>query len=215
MGTPALPSLLALALALLAGVPGMEVTVPYTIDVLNGTDVKLPCTFTSCYKIDSKLFSMNWTYQSCENCTEEMLVKFDKKIVILHSENFQNRVEFVGSLNKNDLSVLIKEVQLEDRGEYNCIVLNPPDRFKGTGKIRLKVLTEVPPERDSTVAVLVGASVGGFLAVVILILVIVKCVRRKKQQNLNSEDQKTEEEAKTDGDGNPGGETKVCEQWGS
>ncbi|KAL7981676.1 hypothetical protein Chor_005764 [Crotalus horridus] len=59
------------------------------------------------------------------------------------------------------------------------------------------------PERDSTVAVIVGATVGGFLAVVILALVIVKCVRRKKQQRLNTDDQKTEEEGKTDGEGNP------------
>lgn len=70
----------------------------------------------------------------------------------------------------------------------------------------------VPPERDSTVAVLVGASVGGFLALVILLLVILKCVKKKKMQNLNSEDQKTEEEVKTDGEGNPEGELKVCEQ---
>lgn len=60
-----------------------------------------------------------------------------------------------------------------------------------------------PPERDSTVAVIVGASVGGFLAVLILALVVVKCVRRKKQQKLHTDDQKTEEEGKTDGEGNP------------
>lgn len=59
-----------------------------------------------------------------------------------------------------------------------------------------------PPERDSTVAVIVGASVGGFLAVVILVLMIVKCVRRKKEQKLSTDDLKTEEEGKTDGEGN-------------
>lgn len=59
-----------------------------------------------------------------------------------------------------------------------------------------------PPERDSTVAVIVGASVGGFLAVVILVLMVVKCVRRKKEQKLSTDDLKTEEEGKTDGEGN-------------
>lgn len=58
-----------------------------------------------------------------------------------------------------------------------------------------------PPERDSTVAVVVGASVGGFLAVVILVLMVVKCVRRKKEQKLSTDDLKTEEEGKTDGEG--------------
>lgn len=51
-------------------------------------------------------------------------------------------------------------------------------------------------------AVIVGASVGGFLAAVISVLVIVKCVRRKKEQKLSTDDLKTEEEGKTDGEGN-------------
>lgn len=65
-----------------------------------------------------------------------------------------------------------------------------------------------PPERDSTVAVIVGASVGGFLAVVILVLMVVKCVRRKKEQKLSTDDLKTEEEGKTDGEGNVEDSTK-------
>ena len=65
-----------------------------------------------------------------------------------------------------------------------------------------------PPELDSTVAVIVGASVGGFLAVVILVLMIVKCVRRKKEQKLSTDDLKTEEEGKTDGEGNADGGSK-------
>ncbi|XP_050778099.1 sodium channel subunit beta-2 isoform X2 [Gopherus flavomarginatus] len=150
---------------------GMEITAQPTISALNGSSVRLSCTFNSCYKVENKQFSLNWTYQECENCSEEL-------------------------------------VQLEDEGTYNCYVMNPPDRHRGHARIFLKVITEVPPERDSTVAVIVGASVGGFLAVVILVLVIVKCVRRKKQQKLNTDDQKTEEEGKTDGEGNPEEGTK-------
>ncbi|KAG8434503.1 hypothetical protein GDO86_012762 [Hymenochirus boettgeri] len=207
---PSGPSLVILALCLLAVVSGMEVIITPTVQALNGTDARLFCKFNSCYKMDNKLFSMNWTYKSCENCSEEMFIQYsNKKISYQRLEQFQNRVEFIGNPSKYDLTVVIREVQLQDKGEYRCYVLNPPDRDKGIGKINLQILTEVPPERDSTVAVLVGASVGGFLAIVILILVIVKCVRRKKQQNPNSEDQKTEEEVKTDGEGNPGGELKA------
>ncbi|XP_072281912.1 sodium channel regulatory subunit beta-2 isoform X1 [Pyxicephalus adspersus] len=203
-------SLVTLALGLLVPASGMEVTAPAVVYALNGTDIRLPCNFNSCYKMDTKQFSMNWTYQGCDNCTEETFIQYDKKIINQHLERFQNRVEFTGNPIKNDLTVTIHNVQLQDEGEYHCYVLNPPDRHKGTGKIRLEVLTEVPPERDSTVAVLVGASVGGFLALVILFLVILKCVRKKKMQNLNSDDQKTEEEVKTDGEGNPEGELKAA-----
>ncbi|XP_040281620.1 sodium channel subunit beta-2 isoform X1 [Bufo bufo] len=207
--TPPGLGLVTLALSLLVCASGMEITVPAVLHALNGSNIRLPCNFQSCYKMDIKQFSMNWTYRGCENCTEETFIQYDKKIINQRLERFQNRIEFTGNPSKNDLAVTIHDVQLEDEGEYHCYVLNPPDRHKGTGKIRLEVLTEVPPERDSTVAVLVGASVGGFLAVVILCLVILKCVRRKKMQNLNSEDQKTEEEVKTDGEGNPEGELKA------
>lgn len=51
----------------------MEVTVPTTLNVLNGTNARLPCTFNSCYTVNHKQFSLNWTYQGCSNCSEEMV----------------------------------------------------------------------------------------------------------------------------------------------
>lgn len=51
----------------------MEVTVPSTLSVLNGSDTRLPCTFNSCYTVNHKQFSLNWTYQECNNCSEEMV----------------------------------------------------------------------------------------------------------------------------------------------
>lgn len=51
----------------------MEVTVPTTLSVLNGSDTRLPCTFNSCYTVNHKQFSLNWTYQECSNCSEEMV----------------------------------------------------------------------------------------------------------------------------------------------
>ncbi|XP_059038030.1 sodium channel subunit beta-2 isoform X2 [Mustela lutreola] len=180
----------------------MEVTVPTTLNVLNGSDARLPCTFNSCYTVNHKQFSLNWTYQECSNCSEEMFLQFRMKIINLKLERFRDRVEFSGNPSKYDVSVTLRNVQLEDAGTYNCYIMNPPDRHRGHGKIYLQVLMEEPPERDSTVAVIVGASVGGFLAVVILVLMVVKCVRRKKEQKLSTDDLKTEEEGKTDGEGN-------------
>uniref|UniRef100_A0A8C3EQF9 Sodium voltage-gated channel beta subunit 2 n=1 Tax=Corvus moneduloides TaxID=1196302 RepID=A0A8C3EQF9_CORMO len=188
---------------------GMEVMAPATINALNGSSVKLSCTFNSCYKVENKQFSLNWTYQECSNCSEELFLQFRTKIMNKQLDRFGNRVEFTGNPAKYDVSFTLKNVQLEDEGTYNCYVLNPPDRHRGHGKISLKVLTKEPPKHDSTVAVIVGASVGGFLAVVILVLMVVKCVRRKKQQRLNTDDQKTEEEGKTDGEGNPDEGTKA------
>ncbi|XP_026869191.2 sodium channel subunit beta-2 isoform X1 [Electrophorus electricus] len=183
-----------------SSVSAMDVVVAQRINALNGTMVKISCTFTSCYRIDTSKFSMNWTYKESENDTEEMFMTFKNKVTSMWTDRFGGRVKFAGNLDKNDLSITISDVQLEDEGIYNCYVRNPPDRIQGHGIIQLHVVPELPPPRDSTIAVAIGASIGGMLALVILSMVVVKCVRRHKKQELISDEQKMEEDGKTDGE---------------
>uniref|UniRef100_A0A673VBS6 Ig-like domain-containing protein n=1 Tax=Suricata suricatta TaxID=37032 RepID=A0A673VBS6_SURSU len=120
----------------------MEITVPTTLNVLNGSDARLPCTFSSCYTVNHKQFSLNWTYQECSNCSEEMFLQFRMKIINLKLERLKDRVEFSGNPSKYDVSVTLRSVQLEDEGIYNCYIMNPPDRHRGHGRIHLQVLME-------------------------------------------------------------------------
>ncbi len=62
------------------------------------------------------------------------------------------------------------------------------------------LFSSVPPPRDSTIAVAIGASVGGALALLILSMVVVKCLRRHRKQELISEE-KMEEEGKLEAEG--------------
>ncbi|XP_051718195.1 sodium channel subunit beta-2 [Ctenopharyngodon idella] len=194
-------SCVALVIFLACPVNSMDVLVPQQINALNGTNVRIPCAFTSCYKLDPSKFAMNWTYQETLNSTEEMFMTYKNRITPLKSTRFGDRVMFSGNLEKNDLSITISDVQLTDDGIYNCYVRNPPDRIPGHGTIQFNVLTELPPPRDSTIAVAIGASVGGILALLILSMVVVKCIRRHKNQELISDEQKMEEEGKVDGEG--------------
>lgn len=63
-------------------------------------------------------------------------------MVPVRSDRFGDRVMFAGNLDKNDLSITLSDVQLEDVGIYNCYVKNPPDRIQGHGIIQLNVVTE-------------------------------------------------------------------------
>lgn len=58
---------------LFTGCSAMDVLVASKINALNGTTVKISCTFTSCYKMDITKFAMNWTYQESLNDTEELV----------------------------------------------------------------------------------------------------------------------------------------------
>ncbi|KAF7656501.1 hypothetical protein LDENG_00040240 [Lucifuga dentata] len=189
-----------------SGCSSMDVIVPTEINALNGTNVKISCQFNSCYKMDPSKFSMNWTYKEKTNSTEEMFMTYYSKkgIVPPHSlqypDRFGDRVAFTGNLEIRDLSITLSDVQLEDQGFYTCSVKNPPDRNHGSAAIKLNVLTELTPPRDSTIAVAIGASVGGALALLILSMVVVKCLRRHRKQELMSEE-KMEEEGKLETEG--------------
>ncbi|XP_061684374.1 sodium channel subunit beta-2 [Syngnathoides biaculeatus] len=180
----------------------MDVIVPTKINVMNGSDIKIPCTFTSCYKIDANKFVMNWTYHESVNDTERVLLAYYKKkgMVALRPDRFADRVQFAGNLEKNDVSITLLDVQEEDEGIYNCYVINPPDRIHGRGAVKLNVFTELPPPRDSTIAVAIGASVGGVLALLILSMVVVKFLRHHLKRDLSSEE-KMEEEGKLEAEG--------------
>lgn len=65
-----------------------------------------------------------------------------KGMMPLRSDRFGERVTFVGNLDKNDLSITLSDVQVEDVGIYNCYVRNPPDRIQGHGVIQFNVVTE-------------------------------------------------------------------------
>lgn len=69
-------------------------------------------------------------------------LQFRMKIINLKLERFRDRVEFSGNPSKYDVSVTLRNVQLEDAGTYNCYIMNPPDRHRGHGKIYLQVLME-------------------------------------------------------------------------
>ncbi|KAM4627956.1 sodium channel regulatory subunit beta-2 [Polymixia lowei] len=184
------------------GCSSMDVLVASEINALNGSTIKISCVFTSCYKMYTSKFTMNWTYQETLNDTEEMFMTYYSKkgMVPLRSDRFGERVLFAGNLDKNDLSITLADVQIEDEGVYNCYVKNPPDRIQGHGVIQLNVVTKLPTPRDSTIAVAIGASVGGALALLILSMVVVKCLRRHRKQELMSEE-KMEEEGKLEAEG--------------
>lgn len=69
-------------------------------------------------------------------------LQFRMKIINPRLERFRDRVEFSGNPSKYDVSVTLRDVQMEDEGVYSCYVMNPPDRHRGHGRITLKVLLE-------------------------------------------------------------------------
>ncbi|GCB66383.1 sodium channel, voltage-gated, type IV, beta a [Scyliorhinus torazame] len=148
-----------------------------TIEVLNGTDVILPCTFTSC--MDYKDSSFWWTFQKNETEPAERIIRIklkDKKPrVTLFTED--NRLTLVGEVKNKNISLLLTDADFEDAGLYTCFFKNPQEKNQeSNATLRLIVVSELV-EVDNTLTTIIVSVVGGVIGFLILIFIIKKLVK--------------------------------------
>eukprot|EP00062_Callorhinchus_milii_P026092 gi/632987806/ref/XP_007882760.1/ PREDICTED: sodium channel subunit beta-4 [Callorhinchus milii] len=171
-------------LAILIGLVGLQVTVGLEvlvgknpiIEVLNGTDVLLPCTFTSCMGHKNAIFW--WTYQLNKTMKGEKLVTIKLKELKLRSIDIEqeDRIKFVGDIDKNNISLLLDQVDFEDSGLYTCSFKNPNERNQiVNATIKLIIVSEFA-KVDNTLTFMILAGIGAFLGLIIVILIIKKLV---------------------------------------
>uniref|UniRef100_A0A4W3HA57 Ig-like domain-containing protein n=1 Tax=Callorhinchus milii TaxID=7868 RepID=A0A4W3HA57_CALMI len=160
-----------------AGLVGLQVTVGLEvlvgknpiIEVLNGTDVLLPCTFTSCMGHKNAIFW--WTYQLNKTMKGEKVRELKLRSIDIEQED---RIKFVGDIDKNNISLLLDQVDFEDSGLYTCSFKNPNERnqiVNATIKLII-VIAKV----DNTLTFMILAGIGAFLGLIIVILIIKKLV---------------------------------------
>ncbi|KAG7266702.1 hypothetical protein CRUP_037269, partial [Coryphaenoides rupestris] len=75
---------------------------------------------------------------------------------------FQDRLQFIGDLNKKDASIQLLHAQFSDNGTYFCDVKNPP---------------------DNNTAVIVGAVCGAVIGVVLIAVVTYLIIQRHQSRN--------------------------------
>ncbi|ELK31944.1 Sodium channel subunit beta-4 [Myotis davidii] len=135
-----------------------------TIYAVNGTEVLLPCTFSSCFGFHNLAFS--WSYNSSDafRVLISGTVKNEKSDPRLHLRN-DDRITLEGSTKEkmNNLSILLRDLDFGDTGRYTCHVRNPKEK---------DLLEEV----DNTLTLIILSVVGGVVGLVVLILLIKKLV---------------------------------------
>lgn len=154
------------------------------ITVENGTTGVLRCSFRSS-EVVSRDASVAWRFQSSD--PESPYYKAPYNIFHYQGgrgypglEEFKSRVQFIGDLNKRDVSIQLSPTQFSDNGTYFCDVKNLPD-IKGTpARTELRVVLKGSLPQTNTV-VIVGA-VCGVLALLVLI-VGAACVAMRVMHN--------------------------------
>uniref|UniRef100_A0A3P8UEU5 Ig-like domain-containing protein n=1 Tax=Amphiprion percula TaxID=161767 RepID=A0A3P8UEU5_AMPPE len=122
-------------------VSGMRIYTSGEVEAVNGTDVRLKCTFESSSPININLVVISWTFRPLGPGREESVFHFQQRPYPPVEGIFRKRIVWAGDVMGRDASIIIREVKFTYNGTYICQVKNPPDVHGSVGQIKLRVVT--------------------------------------------------------------------------
>uniref|UniRef100_A0A8B9EBW7 Myelin protein zero like 2 n=1 Tax=Anser cygnoides TaxID=8845 RepID=A0A8B9EBW7_ANSCY len=131
-------------------ITALEVYTSKEVDALNGTNLRLKCTFSSSSPISPQL-SVTWNFQPEDLSSHEPVFYYLKEPYKLSAGRFKGRATWDGNIERYDVSIVIWNLQPTDNGTFTCQVKNPPDVDGTIGEVRLRVVQKgerprTPPE---------------------------------------------------------------------
>ncbi|CAI5795493.1 myelin protein zero-like protein 2 [Podarcis muralis] len=183
------PSWVGFLLLVLWPVSAVDIYTPKSLEVLNGTEVRLKCTFRSYSAVGSKL-TVSWHFQPEEPGRSEFVFYYSEEPFPPTSGRFKGRVTWDGNIHKNDGSIILWDTKPSDNGTFQCHVRNPPDVDGPTGEIQLRVVTKVTFSEIHILAFIIGAVC--FLMIVIVVVVVICRYRKRRHGDTESEVEETE-----------------------
>ncbi|XP_070621878.1 myelin protein zero-like protein 2 isoform X2 [Erythrolamprus reginae] len=162
----------------LGSAAALEMFTAGALEALNGTDVRLKCTFRSPVPVGPKL-TVSWYFQSELKEPLETVLHFHHRPYPSQMGRFLGRIAWDGNVGKGDASVLLCHVSPKDNGTFQCHVKNPPDVDGVIGEIRLSVVLKRGFSEMHILVLTIGTSCA---AMVVLVVVVVIWRHRRRMQ---------------------------------
>ncbi|XP_061595921.1 myelin protein zero-like protein 2 [Cololabis saira] len=187
--------LLVLGGFVIPGVSGIVIYTPTEVVAVNGTDVKLKCTFTSSQRASLQSVTVSWNFRPLIAGNEESVFYYHDVAYPPNEGRFKGRVVWSGDIARRDASITLQEVPPTFNGTYICQVRNPPDVHGNNGELVLKVVNKVAL---SEIAIL-AAAVGGACGAILIILGFIVAVRYFRKRKMDTDiEMRPEEYEKAD-----------------
>ncbi|KAF3693038.1 Myelin protein zero-like protein 2 Epithelial V-like antigen 1 Precursor [Channa argus] len=174
-----------LAASAVLQVSGMRIYTPGVLEAVNGTDVRLKCTFQSSHPINADAVTISWSFRPLIPGPEESVFHYQQRPYLPTDGSFRKRVVWAGDIMGRDASITIRQVKFTYNGTYTCQVKNPPDVHGTVGTIKLRVVATASFSELLLLALGIG---GGIAAVVVLLIIIVSCRRCKRRRQRQLEE---------------------------
>ncbi|KAJ7990230.1 hypothetical protein DPEC_G00298160 [Dallia pectoralis] len=170
-------------------VSGMKVFTSSEMEAVNGTDVRLKCTFQSSSPITTATLTVSWNFRPLGNGHLESVFYYHERPYPPPEGPFRNRAKWAGDIMGRDASIIVRDVKFTYNGTFTCQVKNPPDVYGNVGEVKLTVVSRAS---FSEIAVL-AAAIGGAIVLMVTILVIVMSIRRCRRRRQEEEEAGIEE----------------------
>ncbi|KAM9468646.1 sodium channel, voltage-gated, type IV, beta a isoform 1-T2 [Clarias gariepinus] len=142
-----------------------------SVEVMNGSSVLLPCTYSSCIGIKNLYFNWNYNDNGTLNKLCEGVVPAEG-LDVNHVMTYHDRIMFVGSSKDSNISVVLSNVTFEDEGEYICFARNPKEKNRNHSAIFNLIVVDQLKEVDNTLTKIIVSVIGGLIGLIIIVMVI-------------------------------------------
>ncbi|XP_073334909.1 myelin protein zero-like protein 2b [Pagrus major] len=166
----------------LPGVSGIKIYTPGEVEAVNGTNVRLKCTFSSTHSVSLQTVSVSWNFRPLNSGSEESVFYYQEVPYPPQHGRFKDRAVWSGDISRKDVSITLHEVPPTFNGTYTCQVRNPPDVHGSNGEIVLSVVNKASVSEIGVLA----AAVGGACAAILILLGIVVAVRFCRRKHMGN-----------------------------
>ncbi|XP_068023870.1 myelin protein zero-like protein 2 isoform X2 [Melanerpes formicivorus] len=155
----------------------VEVYTAKEVKAVNGTKLRLKCTFSSTSPISPNL-AVTWNFQPEDLSSHEPVFRYLKEPYEPPAGRFKQRVTWDGNVQQYDASIIIWNLQPTDNGTFTCQVNNPPDFYGTIGEVRLRVVQKVYFSEIHFLAVAIGSAC---VLMIVVVTAVILCRHRRKR----------------------------------
>ncbi|XP_067419156.1 myelin protein zero-like protein 2 [Emydura macquarii macquarii] len=175
--------ILGVQLLALRPVAPVEVHTSKEVEALNGTNVRLKCTFSSFSPVGQRL-TVTWNFRPQGTNTAESVFYYYEEPYPATSGRFKERITWDGNINRNDASIMVWNLNPTDNGTFTCQVKNPPDVDGMIGEIQLRVVQQVHFSEIHFLLMAIGSACA-LMIIVVTVVVVCRHYRKKRQEKTN------------------------------
>nr|XP_058145444.1 myelin protein zero-like protein 2 isoform X2 [Dasypus novemcinctus] len=165
-------------LTVLWPVAAVEIYTTRVLQAVNGTDIRLKCTFSSFAPVGDAL-TVTWNFRPQDGGPEQFVYYYHMEPFKPMSGRFKDRVVWDGNPERYDVSIILWKLQFDDNGTYTCHVKNPPDVDGLIGEIRLSVVHTAPFSEIHFLALAIGSACA-LMVIIVIVVVLVQHFRKKR-----------------------------------